>query len=166
MSMQHFGAKDKDKNNDKQYDLLVEDQIDFISHELLKGLTVCLFVCLSIHLFVCLTVFLSVHLFVCLTVCLSVHLYVCLSVHLSDCLSASLSLCLSICLTACLSLCLSVHLSDCLSASLSLCLSICLSGGFLPLETPSLLSLGHFFLLVRTKLLLMHFVIKQTFSTC
>lgn len=30
-----FAAKQKDK--DKEYDLIVEDQIEFISHELLKG---------------------------------------------------------------------------------------------------------------------------------
>ena len=50
MSLQHFGAKDKDKDKEEQYDLLVEDQIDFISHELLKGLSVCLSVCLSVFL--------------------------------------------------------------------------------------------------------------------
>ena len=35
MSMQRYGAKDKAK--EEQYELLVEDQIEFISHELLKG---------------------------------------------------------------------------------------------------------------------------------
>jgi hypothetical protein len=36
MSMQRYGAKDKAK--EEQYELLVEDQIEFISHELLKGI--------------------------------------------------------------------------------------------------------------------------------
>lgn len=35
VSVLHFGAKDKIK--EEQYDLLVEDQIEFISHEMLKG---------------------------------------------------------------------------------------------------------------------------------
>jgi hypothetical protein len=35
MSLQSYGAKDKAK--EEQYELLVEDQIEFISHELLKG---------------------------------------------------------------------------------------------------------------------------------
>lgn len=39
MAQQRYGAKDKDKGKEEQYDLLVEDQIDFISHELLKGIT-------------------------------------------------------------------------------------------------------------------------------
>lgn len=35
MSVQHYGAKDIKSEN--KYDLIVEDQIEFISHELMKG---------------------------------------------------------------------------------------------------------------------------------
>ena len=38
MSVQHYGAKDTKTEN--KYDLLVEDQIEFISHELMKGILV------------------------------------------------------------------------------------------------------------------------------
>lgn len=37
MSVHHYGNKDKNKPKEEQYELLVEDQIEFISHELLKG---------------------------------------------------------------------------------------------------------------------------------
>jgi len=60
----------------------------------------------------------------CLSVCLSVCLFIHLSVCLSICLSVCLSVCPSICLSVFLSLCLSVHTSVYLSICLSVHLCV------------------------------------------
>jgi len=88
-------------------------------------MSVCSYICLSIHTSVCL----FIHLSVCTYICLSVHTSVCMFIHLSVCsyicLSVHTSVCLFIHMSVCSYICLSVHTSVCSYICLSVHTSVC-----------------------------------------
>lgn len=136
------------KNRDKPK---VSPQFYCSTRYLYIGLSVCLYVCMSVYtyacFFVCRSIFpfvyLAVFMFVCLPASLSVCLYVCLSiyssVYLLVCLSASLPTKLvSPCMPLCLSAYILVHLPACQPISFLL---IWHSLPFLEIHSPLLCSI-------------------------